>query len=863
MESENSRTWKHGDADAASPLDLLDGAGVGGNHQLSRVNNDGLSTREIPAGNIYSGLNLGGQTRAILGNVFYTTHNNVTNPSEHTPEEKRHESLMNTLAFDRMDFRKATVERAHTRTCQWIFEEEAFLRWRDPAFREANHGFLWIKGKPGSGKSTLMKCILDHVKTHAPGSNVLSFFFNARGESLERSTEGCYRSLLHQMLSAFPKLRTSIEIPQSLSKGETSPVAMLQNVFHEAVLSLQQENLILLIDALDECDQREVRNMIHSLGSLAEASGIHGVSLNTCFASRHYPSITVRFCETVSMEKSKGHTQDIWTYARDMLTIEPDVQRGEILDQMMQKAEGVFMWVVLVVHTLNEQFDKGRSHGQLLDAIIHSPDDLDALVGSIISAGASDPEMLPTLIWILTANPKNGYESLFAGIKATAGDAACLHDMQQQLVELPYVTRFIVNASKGLVEYRDVVDEPDSTGRKFQFIHESIRQHILAGGLQRLEPSLATNVMANCGQILIDTFLTYLRNLHAAVPVRPPVDETGSIGDRVADTEPPWSQMELIFSITSRLGTMTRLIDAYRDEMYDVKRLHDFPLEEYTYFRNYYDSGCPIRPSASILHILLDSACKEIVLPRGLVRDLFEHCSKCSSAVQNGTTSTSCSEFLIGDLNGYHGGNYGTLLVTAVIFAEDGIVNMLLDAGADINVCSGGKGPDSCRERDIWSPLSAAVLFAEYSMVEYLLDHGADSNIRSSMYGSALGTAAYHGRYWTIKLLLDRGADVNLEDSDGCNIALKNAVKKEDNLKVVEMLVRAGAYAKVGSMDDIEFKTPLRSYCRGQTETHADAHEAVPLRDQFELPDAFLYIYCFCRHQRLGIYDCDDITCRA
>ncbi len=35
---------------------------------------------------------------------------------------------------------------------------------------------------------------------------VISFFFNARGEDLEKSTLGMYRSLLFQILKAIPDL---------------------------------------------------------------------------------------------------------------------------------------------------------------------------------------------------------------------------------------------------------------------------------------------------------------------------------------------------------------------------------------------------------------------------------------------------------------------------------------------------------------------------------------------------------------------------------------------------------------------------------------------------------------------------------
>jgi ABC-type ATPase involved in cell division len=54
-----------------------------------------------------------------------------------------------------------------------------------------HHGFLWIKGKAGAGKSTLMKYLYDNAeKNWIAGQIVVSFFSNARGAPVERSLEG-------------------------------------------------------------------------------------------------------------------------------------------------------------------------------------------------------------------------------------------------------------------------------------------------------------------------------------------------------------------------------------------------------------------------------------------------------------------------------------------------------------------------------------------------------------------------------------------------------------------------------------------------------------------------------------------------
>jgi hypothetical protein len=273
---------------------------------------------------------------------------------------------------------------------------------------------------------------------------------------------------------------------------------------------------------------------------------------------------------------------------------------------------------------------------------------------------------------------------------------------------------------------------------------------------------------------------------------------------------------------------------AYAYKAYTLDRLHNFPKSQYirmtNYFRSSGPSTRPLASSASFLHLILSFKClrpsSEVLDPShnvlvDMVEGLLEHCATCTSTISDGQDldgcpTMSCSEFLIGrDLNDYCGGRFGTPLIAALSLSTEDptrlrLVTLLLNAGADVNVCSGGKGPDSCEGIDECSPLSAAAISrdnnAEHSLIELILD-------RSSIdYGSPLGAAAYWQAQAIVKLLLDRGADVNLEDSEGCNIALKEAVSVEDNTEIVEMLVRAGAYAKVGSMDHVEFRTPYRFY---------------------------------------------------
>lgn len=96
------------------------------------------------------------------------------------------------------------VEDVHIDSCNWIFRHESYLKWLNE-----KHGLLWIKGKPGSEKSTLMKKILKSIKDHECVH--LAFFFHTRGNSLQQSPIGMFRTMLHQPLSQI--LHVGVEFP--------------------------------------------------------------------------------------------------------------------------------------------------------------------------------------------------------------------------------------------------------------------------------------------------------------------------------------------------------------------------------------------------------------------------------------------------------------------------------------------------------------------------------------------------------------------------------------------------------------------------------------------------------------------------
>jgi hypothetical protein len=107
---------------------------------------------------------------------------------------------LKSLSFATIDARRQDIAAAHQDTCEWIFETLQFRQWRKRSDLLSHNGVLWIKGKPGAGKSTLMKHIWQNGSQYFRDYITVAYFFNARGETLEKTPLGMLRLITYQLL---------------------------------------------------------------------------------------------------------------------------------------------------------------------------------------------------------------------------------------------------------------------------------------------------------------------------------------------------------------------------------------------------------------------------------------------------------------------------------------------------------------------------------------------------------------------------------------------------------------------------------------------------------------------------------------
>lgn len=100
-----------------------------------------------------------------------------------------------------------------------------------------------------------------------------------------------------------------------------------------------------------------------------------------------------------------------------------------------------------------------------------------------------------------------------------------------------------------------------------------------------------------------------------------------------------------------------------------------------------------------------------------------------------------------------------TPLGFAVFFRHPENVDILLDAGADVNLAS--------RESMKVAPLASASAAGQIEIAKKLIAHGAHVNTRAANDFTPLHESAASGRIDFAQLLIEHGADVNAKTTDG------------------------------------------------------------------------------------------------
>ncbi|KAL6821360.1 ankyrin repeat-containing domain protein [Trichoderma camerunense] len=739
-------------------------------------------------------------------NIFFRNRRNPTVSPESTPspavqaqlEEKEKTDCRRSLGFRDLDARLQNISPVQQGTCEWIFQMPVFQNWHEHT--ERDNGLLWIKGNPGTGKSTLMKHILQHCQTKGKYA-IATYFFNARGAHLEQTPLGMLRSLLFQLLEHEPSYYNGLlsifrKKQQDHSLGDWEwREPELKNFLLSEIPKCQSRPLLLIIDALDECSNRDVQNVADFLRDLSDNATDAGLTLNICLSSRHFPSIRCAKYQELVLENEKKHNEDIIKYISSNLTKKDE----EIEEAIRKKSSGIFMWVVLVIRLLNKAYEDGRVEA-MKDVLDEMPNELEEMFAMLLDRDNPDKdETILILQCVLFAKRRLTPEEIyFAIIAGTNSQALGIWNPWQITPDI--IRRRIISSSRGLIEicksepefnqftphngirsqrirlrrlYKGFAEKHGGKRETVQFIHGSVNDFLLRNSrLQRLDPGLIPDPIAKGHDRLKGCCMTYvmmdpleLQNIQGIESKFPFLEYASHYLFDHAEEATSEGQTELLRTLKDDTA---------------LKRVERF----HHYFVYYDQTSEPL----NLLQILAAGGLSKLVV--GLL-DGEADINAEGVHVPYGTALETAIEFeneetvktLLskGAKIDSRGSLYGrTTLYKAFKKGNRGILAVLIDRGATLGIL------ERIVDGDV---LHQAAKSGDADIIGMVLHKGAKVNVRA-LRGSPLCVATVNGQINIVKMLLEKGANVDVRGLPGTPLCLAAFNNHQD---LVEILLENGA----------------------------------------------------------------------
>ncbi|KAF5593532.1 RGT2-Sensor of high external glucose concentration [Fusarium pseudocircinatum] len=462
------------------------------------------------------------------------------------------EELLAALRFDGMNARREAISAPSTRN--WLIQNPKFRLWAVPTGR--NENLFFIKGKPGAGKSTLMKDIVrltQNAQRRDRDFICADFFVDAGGKPLQRCSAGIFRSLLYQLLSqskicsAVTPMNSERDTLISSIKDIVSSAFMPSKVLNETLVqNLLTQTLLYLgslgtavvifVDALDELGVEMQRQQV---GFWSTQQQFHQ-RLRICLSCREFPNITVNGCLELSLDAC--NQDDILTYiSRRMhtrISRHEHSWRQKLTGKISSLSSGVFLWVVLVVDEVLRSYDDGASLPELLRLIEKTPPELEKLYEKILDfdAVSEDRLMIGRMFqWALAANRPlrlDEWHHILAFVQPSKPASLAKWRRSESFTENDYqLERKIKNLSRGLLEVstkqQDVLaekndeissigggvgslDHEEGSARVVRVIHQSVYDFFIhKGGFKKLGLE-SVNPIADCHCTIANTCIDYL-----------------------------------------------------------------------------------------------------------------------------------------------------------------------------------------------------------------------------------------------------------------------------------------------------------------------------------------------------------------
>ena len=711
--------------------------------------------------------------------------------------------FLQSLAFPEMNYWPKVADKAHPGTCGWILNHTCYQKWIN-----SRHGLLWINGKPGSGKSTLMAYLSKVTQGILASDQVLSlnFFFHRHGAELQKNVEGMLLSLLSQVYMNISATRNTVshafrdkQIFGEVGKARDWQIKKLKDLLSDTILHVVRK-IIIFVDALDEAGEQGAREVAEFFYQLNEQLSHLSQPIKICISCRYYPIVATVPNLEICVEKHND--KDISTYVRDKLS--SNIQDGKNLRNLEKfitdKALGVFQWACLVTPTVIKLYNGEESLEDIYAMLAKIPSELKEVYQHIIENVVNHRHRSKTLHlmqWICLAERPLSLTELRFALAAEMCDSSSqlrCEDVNGFVESDNRMEKQVTSLSGGLAEVRH-----QESGATVQFVHQSVNDYLLSGGLTFLISStkdISTQGSAQSDSSSTDSTIGKSQHRLTKACINYLKLEEVVKNQNVAATNLLQQQLPLISYATefwfvhAKKAENHGVLQAYiAQEFSSSKQAFKKWLAVYCNIRQ---TSCLYHPAhnfqkdSTMLHIASHSNLRSVVealLQNNVFVDEEDAAGNRSLhfVAREGFDKLLNLLLEAGADKEAKNKKENTPLELAAANGHETIVARLLQRGANINERTGWSG----------NALQGAVSKGSKRLVHMLLNNGAEVNVQGGQYGNALQVASYRGNEAIVRLLLDKGAEVNAQGGQYGN-ALQ-AASSEGHKTIVRLLLDKGA----------------------------------------------------------------------
>ncbi|KAH0536563.1 hypothetical protein FGG08_006571 [Glutinoglossum americanum] len=391
-------------------------------------------------------------------------------------------------------------------SCQWITSSSDFLDWQEGL--DSSLKFFWLSGKAATGKSV----IAGHVIKYLERSNCnCSYYFFKRGDTKKSRISELLRSLAYQM--AFVNLRVRRELLSMQSEGESfdkdDERVIWRTIFLARIFRTEMHQPhYWVIDALDEC--RGSSSLFQMLSKVEKRFPLRVFvtsrsldSIERLFMQEKIPV----FAKRITAESSLGDIRLFLQANTRFLPVDSEVACQELIDEILEKSNGCFLWVALVL----KELEMTHSDEQIRKVLKSVPTGMDELYNHILDGMAKVPrnkELAKAILrWTVCVARPLTTEELKEALRLDVSET------------LPRLDKSVESVCGNLVHI-------DSQSR-VQVVHQTVRTFLISG---ELESEFAINKAAEhsrlaeiCLEYLLSDEMKSLRRYRKGNTARRPI----------------------------------------------------------------------------------------------------------------------------------------------------------------------------------------------------------------------------------------------------------------------------------------------------------------------------------------------------